>query len=262
MRFVRLAALLVATIACAGCFQMTTVLKVNADGRGTIEHRMLLTTQALAQLRQFASLGGGGQSLDPLSEKQARDMASVIGPGVTFVSSTPISTPVGQGRESIYAFDDVNQLKISTQPPPPGGITVRTPGLSTQGETITFSLTHETNGNAALHISVPEPNWFNAIGSGAASGQIEMIKSVLAGARILLAVEPAGMVARATSPYIDGQRVTLLEVDLDQMLKDDTLIPRLQAATTPEALKAIVKDAAGLKINFDREITIEFTPAK
>jgi len=259
MRFVRLTSLLLGTIASAGCFQMTTVLKVNADGRGTIEHRMLLTTQALAQLRQFAAFGGG-QSFDPLSEKQARDMASVIGPGVTFVSSTPISTAAGQGRESIYAFDDVNQLKVSTQPPPPGGVTVKTPGLSTQGETVTFSLTHETNGNAVLHINVPEPNWFDALGSGKASNQMSTIKAMLAGAHILLAVEPEGAVARTSSPYADGQRVTLLEVDLDQVLKDETLLARLQAATTPEELKAIVKDAAGLKINFDREITIEFTP--
>jgi hypothetical protein len=261
MRYLRLVFLVTGAIGCAGCFHMTTILKVDGDGRGTIEHGMLLTTQAVAQLRQLAMLGGSGQTFDPLSEKQARDMASVIGQGVTFVSSAPITTAAGQGRESVYAFTDVNQLKISTQPPAPGGINVRASGLSTEGETITFSLTHETNGNAVLHINVPEPNWFGALGSGAASGQINMIKSMLAGARILLAVEPAGALVRTSSPYGDGQRVTLLEVDLDQVLKDETLIARLQAATTPDALKAIVKDAPGLKINFDREITVEFTPS-
>jgi hypothetical protein len=265
MRHLRLAVLLTGTLGCAGCFNMTTILKVDGDGRGTIEHSMLLTTQAVAQLRQLAMLGGrgggGGQTFDPLSEKQAREMASVIGPGVTFVSSAPITTAAGQGRESIYAFTDVNQLKISTQPPAPGGINVRANGLSTEGETITFSLTHETNGNAVLHINVPEPNWFDTLGSGAASGQINMIKSVLAGAHILLAVEPPGTLVRSSSPYVDGQRVTLLEVDLDRVLKDETLIARLQAASTPDALKAIVKDAPGLKINFDREITVEFTPS-
>ena len=261
MRHLRLALLLTGAIGCAGCFHMTTILKVDGDGRGTIEHNMLLTPQAVAQLKQLSMFGGGSaQSFDPLSEKQAREMASVIGQGVTFVSSNPVTTAAGQGRESVYAFTDVNQLKISTQPPAPGGVNIRANGLSTEGETITFSLTHEANGNAVLHINVPEPNWFDALGSGAASGQLNMIKSMLAGAHILLAVEPPGTLVRTTSPYVDGQRVTLLEVDLDQVLKDETLIPRLQAATTPEALKAIIKDAAGLKINFDREITVEFTP--
>ena len=263
MGYTKLAFLVIAAIGCSGCFQMSTILKVGGDGRGTIEHRMLLTTQAIAQLKQLAMLGGGnGRPVDPLSEQQAREMASIIGEGVTFVSSNPITTPAGQGRESIYAFTDVNQLKISTQPPPPGGITVRSSGLSTEGGTITFALTHEANGNAVLHINVPEPNWFDALGSsGPAAGQMAMIKGLLAGARLLLAVEPSGTLVRSSSPYSDGPRVTLLEVDLDQVLKDDTLLPRLQAAKTPEELKAAVKDAAGLKINFDPEITVEFTPA-
>jgi len=44
------------------------------------------------------------------------------------------------------------------------------------------------------------------------------------------------------------------------VLQDATLLPRLQAARTPEEANAIVKSAAGLKINLERAITIEFTP--
>jgi hypothetical protein len=85
---------------------------------------------------------------------------------------------------------------------------------------------------------------------------------MLAGARMLLVAEPNSTVARTSSPYVDGRRVTLLEVDLDEVLKDDTLLPRLQAAKTQDEAKAIVKAAQGLKINLDRDITIEFTPPK
>jgi hypothetical protein len=240
---------------------MTTVLKVKADGSGTIEHRMMYTTAALAQLRQFAGLGGGrGQSLDPLSEQQARDMTASIGPGVTYVSSEPITSPTGQGRAAIYAFTDVSQLRISTQPPAPAGLTIRTQGFTTQAETITFSMTRDPGGNAVLQINVPEPNFLDALGSPNATAQLGMIKTLLAGAHVLLAAEPAGTVVRSSSPYVDGSRVTLLEVDLDQVLKDETLLPRLQAAPTAEDAKAIIKDAPGLKINLDRAITIEFTP--
>ncbi len=255
--------LLAAALASSACFQMTTVLKVSGDGSGTIDHRMVYTTAAMAQLRQFAALGGGrGPSVDPLSEQQARDLVSSIGPGVSYVTSTPFSSPVGQGREATYAFTDVSQLRMSTQPAAPGGLSVRAQGLGTNGETITFSITHETGGNALLHITVPEPNFLDALGSPAAKGQLGMIKSLLAGARMLLAVEPAGTLVRTSSPYIDGARVTLLEVDLDEVLKDETLIPRLQAATTQDEAKAVITGTAGLKINLDRDITIEFTPAR
>jgi hypothetical protein len=69
------------------------------------------------------------------------------------------------------------------------------------------------------------------------------------------------LVSQLELPFIPS-RVTLLEVDLDEVLKDDALIARLQAAKTQDEAKAAVRAAAGVKINLDREITVEFTPAK
>src|SRR5258706_15230181 len=97
MRALRLLVLLAAALVSGACFQMTTVLNVGGDGNGTITHRMVYTNQALAQLRQFAALGGGrGGAFDPLSEQQARDMAARIGPGGTHVRSTSGTAPPGQ----------------------------------------------------------------------------------------------------------------------------------------------------------------------
>jgi hypothetical protein len=263
----RAALVLTTALMSSACFQMTTVLKVNGDGSGTINHQMVYTKAALAQLKSFAAFGGGrGNTVDPLSEQQAKDMTASIGPGVTYVSSELVTTPLGQGREAIYAFTDVSTLRISTQPVAPGGIAIKTQGFSTQpsaSESITFTMTHEANGNAMLHIHVPEPNYLDFFGSPQAAGQIGMIKTMLAGARVLLAAEPAGALVRTSSPFVDGQRVTLLDIDLDTVLADETLLPRIQAvAADPKAAKAVLLAAKGLKINLDPEITIEFTPAK
>jgi hypothetical protein len=193
-------------------------------------------------------------------------MTASIGPGVTYVSSEPITSPLGAGRDALYSFTDVATLRISTQPAAPGGIAIRTPGFSTQpspSESITFTMTHEANGNAVLHIHVPKPNYLDFFGSPQAAGQIGMIKTMLAGARVLLAAEPAGALVRTSSPFVEGQRVTLLDVDLDTVLADETLLPRIQAvAGTPAEAKAVLMSAKGLKINLDPEITIEFTPAR
>jgi len=263
MRSLRALSLLLAACSSTACFQMTTVMKLNGNGSGTIEHRMLFTTQALAQLRQFSSLGGGrGQGIDPTSEQQAREMAAALGPGVTYVSSQPVTTPTGQGRDAVYAFTDVNQLRVSAQPAAPGGATVRAPGLDLDASRLTFSLTHEANGNAVLHINVPEPALFETLGTNsAASQQLPMIKSMLAGAHVLLGVEPAGTLVKTSSPFVDGPRVTLLEIDLDQVLQDsDALVAKLQAAKSNDEMKAILKDVPGLKMPMERDITIEFTP--
>jgi len=244
---------------------MTTVMKVAGNGSGTIEHRMLFTTQALAQLKQFSALGGRGQAVDPTSEQQAREMASALGPGVTYVSSTPVKTPTGEGRDAVYSFTDVSQLNVATQPAPPGGVTIRTPALSTSADSLTFSMSQAANGNALLHVRVPENALVQAISTNAATlpQQLPMIKSMLAGAHLTLAVEPQGTLVGANTPHVDGPRVTLLDVDLDQLLKDpDALLARVQSAKTPEEIKKSLEDVPGLKMTIVPEIVIEFTPAK
>ena len=54
--------------------------------------------------------------------------------------------------------------------------------------------------------------------------------------------------------------MTLFDLDLDELFKDDTLLTRLTSAKTAAETAAVLKDAPGLKINPEREITIEFAP--
>jgi len=242
---------------------MTTAMTVRADGGGTIAHRMLFTSAALGQLQQLAMLGGGNAAAtDPLSEDQARAMAGALGPGVTYVTSSPFDTPVGRGRDATYAFNDVSQLRLSSQPAMPGGASFRAQGFSAESEAVTFSMTREPGGNAVLHVHAPEPRFLDALGSPAAAGQLGMVRMALAGARVLLTVEPAGTLVRTSSPFVEGGRVTLLDVSLDDVLRDGTLPRRLQAAANREEASAILRSVPGLKIILDREVTVEFTPAK
>lgn len=260
----RLAAILLFAVSTTGCFQMTTVVKVNGDGSGTIDHTMLVTRAALAQLRNFSALGGGrGQQIDLTSEDQARSMADTLGPGVAYVSSEPIDTPLGEGRHALYTFRDISQVRISQQP--------RTDGLpvkvDARGGDITCSMTREPNDNAVLHINLPElslPANFGSANAGNAglAQQLALVRSLLAGARVSIGVEPAGAVVKTTSPYVDGGHVTLLDVNLDQVLSNEALLARLQTSTTPDEIKAALSDVPGLKMVLDREVTIEFTPAK
>ena len=74
-----------------------------------------------------------------------------------------------------------------------------------------------------------------------------------------MAIEPAGQLVRTSSPYVNGRRVTLVDVNVDSLLNDDALLPRLQAAHTSDETRTILKNVPGLKVNLDPEITIEFT---
>jgi len=268
MRHLRAAPLLAVALMSGGCFQLATVVHVKGDASGTVEQRLVFSPAALTQIKQFGTLGGSsGRSADPTSEAQARADAARLGPGATFVSSRAISNDEGwQGRASVYAFTDINQLRVNPQPPPPGGVTVRADGIDSRGKAITFTLDRRDNGNAVLTIQVPLPELpaggLPSRGNTSASDQIAFLKQVFGGARAAVAVEPAGTLVRTNSRFVDGPRVTLLDVDLDELLKDETLLPRVQAAKSADELKTVLEGAPGLKINFDRAITIEFTPAR
>ncbi len=272
MRSLRLCVIAAALATFGGCFQSTTLVKVNGDGSGTIEQTMLFTGAALAQMRQLAAFGGGGgKAFDPFSEDQARNAAASIGPGVTYVSSTPIATGDGQGRSIVYAFADVNQLRISQQPPAPGGVTIRSKEVNTEAQAIRFVLTHEPGGNAVLRILFAPPAKPAAPPEGgareAAPGrnkaspeQMAMMKQMFAGARIAVAVEPAGRLVRTTSPWVDGQRVTLIDLEFDQLVTNDAALERLQGIQNFMDARAALKDIPGLKVIVDREAMIEFAP--
>jgi hypothetical protein len=252
----------------SGCFQFATVLNVTGDGSGTIQQRVLFTSAALAQIRGLSLLGRRSaiEDFDPLSEAQARAAAATLGPGVTYVSSTPIVNGDGQGRDITYAFADINQLRLPETPPAPGGFSGRAQNLGT-GQQISFSLTKRPGGNALLRVTVPRPTLPGGSGSLGNWGrgefspsQVAMFKQVVVGAQISIVVEPLGTLVRTSSPYVDGQRVTLIDVDFDQLLGDESVLSRLQDAKTQDETKLILADVPRVKVNLNPEITIEFKP--
>jgi hypothetical protein len=268
MRYLGLPALVFAAAISSGCFQMTTTVRLNGDGSGTIQHSMLITKAALAQIRQFSAVSGGRTpTIDFVSEEQAKKMADSLGPGVTYVSSEVIDTPAGEGRNATYAFTDINTLRISPQPEAPGGLPIKAQAFSPDRNAITCSFARSADGNAVLKINLPELNLQSAFGNANTGDariaqQLAMARTLLAGARILIGVEPAGTIVRTTSPFVDGARVTLLDVNLDQVLANPELIAQVQAAKTPEETKAALTGVPGLRMALEREVIIEFTPAK
>ena len=248
----------------AGCFHASTVIHVRADGSGTIEQRILLTETATDQLRTLAILGGGNaDSVDPTSEAQARALAASIGPGVTYVQSAPITVEKLQGRETLYAFTDVSQLRITEQPSLPGSIKLPAT-VGGDSKPISFALDRKPDGNVVLRIIVPRPAIFPTGPNGEPQpptlAQITMVKQLLAGARLMVSLEPEGRLVQTSSPFVDGNRVTLIDIDIDRAAADPDLVKKLQSPKTQDEMKAAINSVPGFKITLDPEITIEFAP--
>jgi hypothetical protein len=268
MRTFRVAPVVVAALALSACFQSTTILRVNADGSGTIEQTTVVTQAGMKNLRQVWAMGkdDGTKPPDVFSPAQSRKFAEAMGPGVTLVSSTPIKNADGEGSRAIFAFRDISQLPArrtandDSDALDPAGVSV---------PQIHFAMTHEANGHALLRITLP-PSQKPAMTATAPDGsggrpqtrmppeQLAMVKQIFAGMRVAVAIEPAGQLVKTTCPFVDGNRVTLVDVAFDQLLANDTAFVRLQAAHTVEEVRAAMKDVPGLKVNLDPEITIEF----
>src|SRR5262249_5693743 len=149
-----------------------------------------------------------------------------------------------QGRVSTYSFMDVTQLRISEQPSiaGSGGPGLKAQGINTTSDPITFAFDRKPDGNLILRILVPRPGVFptgpNGTPQAPTAQQIMMVKQLLAGARLTVVVEPEGRLVQTTSPFVEGNQVTLLDVDVDKAAGDTTLAQKLQAATTPDEVKA------------------------
>jgi hypothetical protein len=132
---------------------------------------------------------------------------------------------------------------------------------------VSFALTQEPDGNVLLRLNLPRPDmpgWAIPAVSGTPipPDQMSMFRQMFVGGRLSIVVEPIGELVRTTSPYVDGSRVTLIDVNVDDLLMDDTSILRLQAAGTPDDVKAALQDLPGAKVTVDPQVMIEFTPAK
>lgn len=260
----------VASVALAGCFQSSTLVKLNPDGSGTIEQTMTMNAQTLAQLSAFSSMAEankdknakseGTDLKDPFSEADAKAEAAKMGEGVTFVSSQKIQNGQYSGRKAVYAFKDIRKLALNEVNAPDTGSS----GMSTKSDDkpMTFTFKQLPNGDGLLTIdnaSAKNGSGLPGAGSDASNPQaMAMMKSFLQGMKIDIAVQ-VGRVVKTNIPYVQGGTVTLLNMDFDKLLADPTAFDRIQKAKTPEETRAAMKNVQGLQVNLDPQLTLEFS---
>lgn len=251
---------LLAGLTSSACLDAVTTVKVNPDGSGTIVARMLYTREGQQRLQDLGPLLGGGAGMVPrLTETDAKDAAGRFGPGVTFVSATPINGPQGEGIEATYAFKDVNQLGLgasATQLP------MGDPSMGAAGPPIKFSLTSDPS---VLRIQTPPPD-FSAASvlqpdpqSQPDANLMSLVRNLLKGAHVAVGVEPPGAIVKTNAPYVDGSRVVLLDVQFDQLFSE-TGFARLAGLKSLDDLRAFVKETPGLRITLEPEVSVEFKP--
>jgi len=123
MKQIRLFVIGLVLLLLSGCFQVTTVVRVNPDGSGTVEERMLISKKVVAQIEEtMRSFEGAGEKVEGAGEKgkpfdlfqsdQLKKQARSMGKGVTYLSGKRVETPDYKGYLATYKFTDINTLKL------------------------------------------------------------------------------------------------------------------------------------------------------
>jgi hypothetical protein len=267
MRWARGLLLALLCVVASGCLTSITTIKVKKDGSGTIEQSIAMKAEAAAQLAQMTSAfdsDAKGKAVPPelFSEKDMQEAATKFGEGVTFVSSQPIKTKDLVGRAAIYAFTDITKVRVNQKPPAPKGTSTETQAKA--AEDVSFSFVKNPSGTSVVTVMFPEPDLKKAAGAEKKDEtkpdpqQLAMMKKMLDGLRIEIGLDVAGSIVKTNSPYVQGSKVTLLEMDFAQLMSNDELLAKVVNPSSIEDAKKALQGVKGMKVNLDREVMVEF----
>lgn len=218
-----------------------------------------MTTEALAMLKAFSTSNttDAAPQANVFGEEQAKKAAATM--GVTFVSGEPFKTAAFEGYRATYSFDDISKIKVGMDQSlsPPDVTSAKQPPFA-------FGF-DKGAASSMLTIEMPEQpptGQLPGLGGGAtteaeklqAAQALAMMKSMMKGLFVDVSMNVDGRVIKTNAPRVDGSRVTLLQIDFDKMLADDTSFQKLQGAADLKALASV----PGLTISAEPKVTIEF----
>jgi len=266
MRSLRVLLAIVSTVALTACINSTTLIKLKADGSGTVEQTTLMN---VAALKSFAP--GTDKQMGGVNKADLERTATRMGKGVRLVSAEPFKGANGfEGSKAIFAFDDINQIQVSQGPSMGGGTDGRMSPEPTSEDPVKFKLTR-AGGTSTLTIAfIDQPGGAGKTDPGASPMadmdltnpmMMGMLKSMFAGFKVNIDLEVAGAIVKTNAEYVTGSRLTLLEMDMDSLLADEAKLKALQGKLGPDAslsaIKPYLKDIKGIKVD-GPTISVEF----
>jgi hypothetical protein len=262
----RLLLLALLALILVGCMEVETLVKVNPDGSGQVEERFLMGSQLSAMA---AGLGSTGEGSSAFNKRELSQRASEMGKGVELASAEAIQEGGRQGYLAVFAFDDINELRINQNPSDKAAA----PGMEQQTveEFITFQFT--PGDPAELKIISPEPEFTpeeDAADKGGMGGMgdadpamLGMMKEMFKDMRIAMAIEVNGEIQKTNAAYQQGNRLTLMELDFGKLVGDMENFKALAQANPQSVAEAqeLTKGMEGIKVQLEPELLVRFGKA-
>lgn len=270
MRALRLLGVLLATFGLTACLNSTTLVKLKADGSGTVEQTTLMN---LAAVKGMMGANAQANTGPMMNKADLERTAARMGKGVRLVSTEEIKGANGfEGTKAIFAFDDINQIQISQDPNLSGGTDTKTAPEAKQDDPVKFKLTKNSSGTSTLTINFadrPVAKEAQPATTGTPAEMpdltnpmmLNMVKTMFQGFKINIDLEVLGSIVKTNAEYVSGPKLTLLEMDMGELLQDTDKLKALQGKIGPGAsfseIKPYLKDMKGIKID-GPSISVEF----
>lgn len=253
----------------AGCLSNDTLVKVRADGSGTVEQTLMVNPETF---EGFAAMAGGQKDggdvnvkmnfpspKDMLDEAKLKEAAAQIGPGVRFVSATPLKEGKMEGARAIFAFDDINKISVTG-----GGAS----GGPSNDPPMTFHMERRPGGTSLLTINLPDPADKSKAEPAAAAPpspmppqMLAMLKPLFADMRVAIALEVEGGVVKTNATHVSGSRITLLNIDFGALMNAPGAFEKLTSlgpGASMTEVAPIIKDIPGLQVQTTPTLSVEF----
>ncbi len=265
-RLIHFALVFVILLSFTGCLTFETFITVRPDGSGTVVQTFILTSEML----QMALMFGGEEGAEFCDEEDLVAEAAKMGEGVQYVSSEPIDEDESIGCRAVFAFDDINNLLINYTPEDqmPSGMTEDAPDPeeedTAQQDLVTFQFDPGSPSTLVVKMDHAPPSEAQdtdetPVDSTQRAQEMMMIREMFEGARMALLLEIEGSIEETNASFVDGNNITLMDIDFDKMLEDEENLALLidTKPETTEDMKALMQQVEGIKIETE-DVTIRF----
>lgn len=269
MKAIKPIVILVLSLALMGCFESLVLIHVNKDGSGTIEETVVVSDSFMELMKSFGEPGSEEeeQPEDTVDEEQLAQKAAGMGEGVRLVSAEPVRTDRGSGYKAIYSFSNINDIRVNQNP----GENVTAPSMGEEEEAPVeewLRFDFKQGGTATLEILYPQEPVIEEQ-EESAEGEVDMesnpemmdmMRQLYQDMHIGLAVEVDGTITDTNASYVDGSKVTLMDVDFAKILEDEEKFKELLSANpkTIEEMKEVIQDNPGIRVEIAENIRISF----
>ena len=253
----------------AGCLQVETTMKVNKDGSGTINEKVLFSKTFVKMLREFTQAFQDSTSTEEFTIFNDEDIlndAKDYGDNVKYISHEKIDNENWEGYQVIFSFDDVTKVKLS--PDQDSKLDLEDEMAESDEEQDFYFFRFVKGDTPQLIIDRPDIELNGDIEMDSDSLQSEKsdeeegeeFLQMIQGMKIDIAVEVEGEIESTNATYVDGSRITLFQMDFSEMMKNKEAFKEFKnnEPKNIDELKLYLDKLSGLKIEVEKPITIKF----